>query len=127
MSRLRSHQPDVGARFVWRTCWRNARRGDPVRTGLGDAAAACLAARARAAEEAERLEDDSAQVGASFFAARAGYVFCHRSSIAWRALSRRGWSISEVGAALKIRGLVVDQLPSLAAEVLRAERAQAVS
>jgi hypothetical protein len=114
VSRLRSHQPDVGPRFVWRTFWRHARRGDAPRCDLAKKAGDCLEARDRAVEEAERQET---QPG------RAGYVFRNRSSIAWRALARRGWSIAEVGEALRFRGLVVDQLPALAVEVLRAERA----
>lgn len=34
MSRLRSHQPAVGPRFVWRVFWRRAREGAPATSDL---------------------------------------------------------------------------------------------
>jgi hypothetical protein len=58
VSRLHYAMPSLGARFVWHTMWRKARRGDPLAacTDLGAFALLCLQERARGDEEAERLE-----------------------------------------------------------------------
>lgn len=113
MSRLHHAMPDLGARFVWHTMWRKARRGDPLAacSDLGVSALVCLQERDRAEEEAGRLEAQPGLVG---------HAFRHRTGIASRALKRRGWDAISMTRVARDQGVPIYVL---AARVLRAERA----